>query len=230
MQSLLSVILLFPALGALVLLCVPSVQTRLIRILGLSISCTTFVLSLLLWVFFDHSTAKFQFVDAIDWLPFLNMHFYIGIDGISLFFILLTTFLVPFCLLVSWDSVQKNVKEYFVAFLILESFMLAVFCMLDLLLFYAGFLALILLPGMIWHFGKSSERKRMQAEFDKKEDSVERQLKRDLIERLDKLREEPVLLPSLVRWADQIDEIFAIVDQKILTTKKRPAPQAAKKV
>ena len=75
MQSLLSVILLFPALGALVLLCVPSVQTRLIRILGLSISCTTFVLSLLLWVFFDHSTAKFQFVDAIDWLPFLNMHF-----------------------------------------------------------------------------------------------------------------------------------------------------------
>ena len=108
MQSLLSVILLFPALGALVLLCVPSVQTRLIRILGLSISCITFVLSLLLWVFFDHSTAKFQFVDAIDWLPFLNMHFYIGIDGISLFFILLTTFLVPFCLLVSWDSVQKK--------------------------------------------------------------------------------------------------------------------------
>ena len=57
--------------------------------------------------FFDHSTAKFQFVNAVDWLPFLNMHFYIGIDGISLFFILLTTFLVPFCLLVGWDSVQK---------------------------------------------------------------------------------------------------------------------------
>ena len=75
MQSLLSVILLFPALGALVLFCVPSVQTRLIRIFGLSISCITFVLSLLLWVFFDQSTAKFQFVDAIDCLPFLNMHF-----------------------------------------------------------------------------------------------------------------------------------------------------------
>ena len=89
MQSLLSIILLFPALGGLVLLCVPNSQTRLIRILGLTISFITFVLSLLLWVFFDHSTAKFQFVNAVDWLPFLNMHFYIGIDGISLFFILI---------------------------------------------------------------------------------------------------------------------------------------------
>ncbi len=88
MQSLLSIILLFPALGGLVLLCVPNSRTRLIRILGLTISFITFALSLLLWVFFDHSTAKFQFVNAVDWLPFLNMHFYIGIDGISLFFIL----------------------------------------------------------------------------------------------------------------------------------------------
>ena len=120
MQSLLSIILLFPALGGLVLLCVPNSQTRLIRILGLTISFITFVLSLLLWVFFDHSTAKFQFVNAVDWLPFLNMHFYICIDGISLIFILLTTFLVPFCLLVCWDSVQKN-KQY-CCFSSLESF------------------------------------------------------------------------------------------------------------
>ena len=116
MQSLLSVILLFPALGALVLLCVPSVQTRLIRILGLSISCTTFVLSLLLWVFFDHSTAKFQFVDAIDWLPFLNMHFYIGIDGISLFFILLTTFLGPFLPFGQLGFCTKKCKRIFCCF------------------------------------------------------------------------------------------------------------------
>ena len=92
MQSLLSVILLFPALGALVLFCVPSAQTRLIRIFGLSISCITFVLSLLLWVFFDHSTAKFQFVDAIDWLPFLNMHFYIGIVEFPFFLFYLQLF------------------------------------------------------------------------------------------------------------------------------------------
>ena len=144
MQSLLSIILLFPALGGLVLLCVPNSRTRLIRVLGLTISFITFALSLLLWVFFDHSTAKFQFVNAVDWLPFLNMHFYIGIDGISLFFILLTTFLVPFCLLVGWDSVQKNVKEYFIALLFLSSFMLAVFCMLDLFIFYVFFVSVLL--------------------------------------------------------------------------------------
>ena len=159
MQSLLSIILLFPALGGLVLLCVPNSQTRLIRILGLTISFITFVLSLLLWVFFDHSTAKFQFVNAVDWLPFLNMHFYIGIDGISLFFILLTTFLVPFCLLVGWDSVQKNVKEYFIAFLFLESFMLAVFCMLDLLLFYVFFESVLLPMFLIIGVWGSRERK-----------------------------------------------------------------------
>ena len=159
MQSLLSIILLVPALGGLVLLCVPNSQTRLIRILGLTISFITFVLSLLLWVFFDHSTAKFQFVNAVDWLPFLNMHFYIGIDGISLFFILLTTFLVPFCLLVGWDSVQKNVKEYFIAFLFLESFMLAVFCMLDLLLIYVFFESVLLPMFLIIGVWGSRERK-----------------------------------------------------------------------
>jgi len=159
MQSLLSVILLLPALGAFSLLCVPSSKTRFIRVFGLSISFITFALSLLLWVFFDHSTAKFQFVNSVDWLSFLNMHFYIGIDGISLFFILLTTFLVPFCLLVGWDSVQKNVKEYFIAFLLLESFMLAVFCMLDLLLFYVFFESVLLPMFLIIGIWGSRERK-----------------------------------------------------------------------
>ena len=87
------------------------------------------------------------------------MHFYIGIDGISLFFILLTTFLVPFCLLVGWDSVQKNVKEYFIAFLFLESFMLAVFCMLDLLLFYVFFESVLLPMFLIIGVWGSRERK-----------------------------------------------------------------------
>ena len=135
MTHILSFLLFFPIFGAILLASIPNWNTRLIKSLGLSVSLITFVASLFLWILFDNSTAKFQFVEELSWLPGFNMNFYIGVDGISLFFILLTTFLVPVCLLVGWQSVQNYVKEYFIAFLILESFMIAVFCMLDLLLF-----------------------------------------------------------------------------------------------
>ena len=159
MRGLLPAILLVPLLGAFGLLCVPTSQTRIIKSIGFSASLFTFLLSLLLWVLFDYSTAKFQFVSTVDWIPLLNMRFHIGIDGISLFFIILTTFLVPFCLLVGWDSVKRSIKEYFVAFLILESFMLAVFCILDLLLFYVFFESVLLPMFLIIGVWGSRERK-----------------------------------------------------------------------
>ena len=65
---------------------------------------------------FDHSTAKFQFVEVYEWIDNSNIVFYLGIDGISLFFVLLTTLLIPICLLASWDAIKTNVKEYFIAF------------------------------------------------------------------------------------------------------------------
>ena len=159
MQSLLLAILLVPLLGAFGLLCLPGSQIRIIKNIGLGVSLFNFLLSLFLWVFFDHSTAKFQFVNNVDWIPLLNMHFYIGVDGISLFFIILTTFLVPFCLLIGWDSVKRDIKEYFIAFLVLESFILAVFCMLDLLLFYIFFESVLLPIFLIIGVWGSRERK-----------------------------------------------------------------------
>ncbi len=102
-------------------------------------SLITFRYSLFFWIQFDNFTAKFQFVKTIRWLPYPNIHFYIGIDGISLFFVVLTTFLIPICILVGWSSIKSYKREYMIAFLICESFMIAVFCMLDLLLFYVFF-------------------------------------------------------------------------------------------
>ena len=105
MFQLLNFLLICPLIGALVIAFIPSWNIRFIKTYALFISITNFIASLSVWLLFDTSTAKFQFVDRIAWLPFLNMNVYIGIDGISLFFIILTTFLVPVCLLVGWTNI-----------------------------------------------------------------------------------------------------------------------------
>ena len=144
MFSVLTFLLLSPLLGAVLIAFTPSWEVRLIKLQTLLLTLINFIVSLGLWLTFDTSTAKFQFVKHIGWLPFLNMNVYIGLDGISLFFIILTTFLVPVCLLVGWVNITKHVKEYCIAFLLLETCMLAVFCMLDLLLFYVFFESVLL--------------------------------------------------------------------------------------
>jgi NADH-quinone oxidoreductase subunit M len=111
---------------------------------ALLITVSTFILSLFLWVFFDNSTDNFQFINRFLWVPSINLNFLIGIDGISLFFILLTTFLIPLCLLSSWDSVQKNIKEYLIIFLIIETFLIIIFSVLDLFLFYVFFESILI--------------------------------------------------------------------------------------
>nr|AEM46205.1 NADH dehydrogenase subunit 4 [Silene noctiflora]AJP34452.1 NADH dehydrogenase subunit 4 [Silene noctiflora] len=132
----LSGLLLCPVLGSMTLLFLPNSRIRSIRLIGLSASLITFLYSTLLWIQFDPSTAKSQFVESIRWLPYENINFYLGIDGISLFFVLLTTFLIPICILVGWANIRSYGKEYIIASLICEFLMIAVFCMLDLLLFY----------------------------------------------------------------------------------------------
>ena len=159
MFQLLNFLLICPLIGALVIAFTPSWNVRFIKTYALFISITNFIASLSVWLLFDTSTAKFQFVDRIAWLPFLNMNVYIGIDGISLFFIILTTFLVPVCLLVGWTNITKHVKEYCIAFLILETCMLAVFCMLYLLLFYVFFESVLLPMFLIIGVWGSRERK-----------------------------------------------------------------------
>jgi proton-translocating NADH-quinone oxidoreductase chain M len=103
-------------------------------------------------------------VETIRWLPYPNIHFYIGIDGISLFFVVLTTFLIPICILVGWSSIKSYKKEYMIAFLICESFMIAVFCMLDLLLFYVFFES-VLIPMFIIIGVWGSRQRKIQAAY-----------------------------------------------------------------
>ena len=102
-------------------------------------SAFVFVCSLFLWIGFDQSTPKFQHCVEILWLPLANVNISLGVDGISIFFVILTALLFPLCLLASWDSVTKFVKEYLIAFLLLEAILILTFSVTDVLLFYIAF-------------------------------------------------------------------------------------------
>ncbi|MEZ5932399.1 MAG: NADH-quinone oxidoreductase subunit M [Alphaproteobacteria bacterium] len=99
----------------------------------------TFLLSLMIWGNFDYGRSDFQLVERVEWLAGLNINYHVGVDGISLFLILLSTLTTLVCIGVSWESVQVRVKEYMVAFLVMETFMVGVFCALDFVLFYIFF-------------------------------------------------------------------------------------------
>jgi len=159
MENILLSLLCLPVFGAILIALMPNNATRQMKGTALTVSLLNFLLSLNLWIFFDNSTSKFQFVTQFNWFEFLNMQWYIGIDGISLFFIILTTFLVPVCLLISWSSITHLVKEFLVAFLFLETFMIAVFCMLDLVLFYVFFESVLIPMFLIIGIWGSRERK-----------------------------------------------------------------------
>ncbi len=111
-------------------------------------SLATFAISLLLWINFDPTTADFQFVEKVEWLPAFDISYHMGIDGISLFFVILSTFLTPICVLASWKAISVRVKDYMIAFLVLETFMIGTFVALDFLLFYIFFEA-VLIPMFI---------------------------------------------------------------------------------
>lgn len=108
------------------------------RYVALWTTLITFIVSLSLWTGFDTKTAEFQFVEVHDWFGGL-MAYRVGVDGISMLFVVLTTFLMPFCILASWKAVDKRVAEYMIAFLLLEALMIGVFVALDLVLFYLFF-------------------------------------------------------------------------------------------
>uniref|UniRef100_UPI0030015DE8 NADH dehydrogenase subunit 4 n=1 Tax=Humulus lupulus TaxID=3486 RepID=UPI0030015DE8 len=132
----LSGLILCPVLGSITPLFIPNSRIRPIRLIGLCASLITFLYPPVPRIQFDPSTAKSQFVESLRWLPYENINFYLGIDGISLFFVILTTFLIPICISVGWSGMRSYGKEYITASLIREFLMIAVFCMLDPLLFY----------------------------------------------------------------------------------------------
>jgi NADH-quinone oxidoreductase subunit M len=111
---------------------------RNIRLIALWTTGFTFVVSLAIWIWFDNSDPGFQMVEKMEWLG-SGISYHMGVDGISMLFVILTTFLMPLSILASWETIQKSVKSYMVAFLVLETLMIGVFCALDIVLFYVFF-------------------------------------------------------------------------------------------
>lgn len=150
---------LLPLFGILGLILIPSEKGVLLKKFAVFVSCLVFVLSLGFWVVFNKSVGTFQFVTKCLWVSSLNINLTLGIDGISLFFLILTTLLIPLCLLVSWKSITNSIKEYLIAFLVMEFFLIGVFCILDLLLFYIFFESVLIPMFLIIGIWGSRERK-----------------------------------------------------------------------
>lgn len=135
-------IIFLPLLGAAFILLIrgdEATVTKNARIVALWTSLLTFLLSLILAITFDPLAPGYQFMERIQWLKDLNIYYQVGIDGVSLFLVLLSTFLIPICIISCWTAIQKRVREFMLAFLVLETFMVGMFCALDLVLFYVFF-------------------------------------------------------------------------------------------
>ena len=162
---LLSVTIFLPLLGALIIFLIKEDDTTSnnIKWAALWTSIGTFILSCLIWSQFDSSNPYYQFIEKYKWFSDFNFFYHIGIDGISLFMILLSTFLTPFCILASWTSIKIRIKEYMIAFLVLETVMLGMFSSVDILLFYVFFEA-VLIP-MFLIIGIWGGKRRIYASF-----------------------------------------------------------------
>ncbi len=139
---LLSLLTFLPLAGAAILLSVrgeDKVVAQNARWTALWTSLIVFLLSLVLWFSFDKSSAAFQFTEQLAWLPEFGIGYHMGVDGLSVLFVLLSTALTPLCILASWEAIETRVREYMIAFLVLETMMIGMFCALDMVLFYVFF-------------------------------------------------------------------------------------------
>ena len=141
--NLLTLLILLPVAGAVLTALLPRRAATAAKLVGLGVSTLGFLLSLLLLRDFQ-PTATLQFVERHTWLPAYGISYAVGIDGLSLWLIILTTFLTPLSLLGSWSSIEKSVREFNVFMLLLEAGMLGVFCSLDLFLFYIFWEAMLI--------------------------------------------------------------------------------------
>ena len=146
----LSLVTFVPLLGALAILAMPRAQSA--RWIALGTTIIVFALSLVMWAGFDNANPGFQMVEKANWLGG-GISYHMGVDGISMLFVVLTAGLMPFCIAASWESVETRVAEYMIAFLVLETMMIGVFCALDLVLFYvlfeAGLIPMFLIIGIL---------------------------------------------------------------------------------
>ncbi|MCX7375598.1 MAG: NADH-quinone oxidoreductase subunit M [Alphaproteobacteria bacterium] len=139
---LLSLLTFLPLVGGAVIMMIRGPEAAVAanaRWAALWTSLIVFALSLVLWFKFDTSSAGFQFVEEVAWLPQWGITYKMGVDGISVLFVLLATALVPICILASWDSIETRVREFMFAFLVLETMMVGMFAALDFVVFYMFF-------------------------------------------------------------------------------------------
>ncbi|MBE8190655.1 MAG: NADH-quinone oxidoreductase subunit M, partial [Alphaproteobacteria bacterium] len=146
MNYIISTITFLPLLGALFILLIRGEEKEVAanaRAVALWTSLATLVLSLFMLSRFDSSEAGFQLTERVRWLGG-NIDYAMGVDGISVLFVILTTSLMPLCILASWNSIQMRVREYMIAFLVLETLMIGAFCAMDIVLFYLFFEGLLI--------------------------------------------------------------------------------------
>src|ERR1035437_9799056 len=143
-NQLLTYVLFTPLIGAMLLLVFQREHEQEIRVFGFVISIITFILSLMIFAKFESLNPGFQFVHKIPWITNLYISYHVGVDGLSLLLLLLTTFITPLTLLSSWKSINKKVKEFTFFMLLLEVGMIGVFVSLDLFLFYVFWEAMLI--------------------------------------------------------------------------------------
>jgi NADH-quinone oxidoreductase subunit M len=158
----LSFVTFFPLLGAVLLMFIPKDKKGALYTIALAVAFITFAVSLLLYFYFDAKTPDPQFVEKGAWLGY-GINYHLGIDGISLFLVLLTTFLMPIALLSSWSYIRERVKEYLIFMLVLETGIIGVFVALNLFLFYV-FWEAMLIP-MYFLIGIWGGKRRIYATF-----------------------------------------------------------------
>ena len=144
MKHLLTVVTFLPLAGALALMAAPRGREAALRAGALAVAVATFLISLLLYLGFDAGSADYQFESFARWMPTLGVGYHVGIDGISLWLVLLTTFLTPIALASAWHAVEERGKEFVITLLILETGMIGVFVSLDLFLFYVFWEAMLI--------------------------------------------------------------------------------------
>ncbi len=145
MNNILSILIFLPILASLPILFFKKENEKLIKGYALIVTLITFVASLFLYFSFNIASGDYQFVEKFQWIQVFNTFYYVGVDGISLLLIVLSTFMMPLCIIASWNTVQKNLKNYYFLLLILLGGLIGVFCSLDLVLFYV-FWEFILIP------------------------------------------------------------------------------------
>lgn len=156
-NNLLLILLILPFISIIIIFFIKN--NKIIKIFSIFISFIIFIFSLNLWLFFNKSISNFQFLLKINYINDYNIHFYLGVDGISLFFLILTTFLISICLLISYEIIKNNIKEFFILFFILEFCLIISFSTLDIFIFYIFFESILIPMFLIIGFWGGREKK-----------------------------------------------------------------------